>query len=170
MTRKFHIYSFKSFYKLYNNKLTDNRFTEKNNVLEKNFYEVLNCTSDSTFEELKEAYRRKVLESHPDKSLNAKDSVAIFRQVQLAWETLKDPVSRKEYDHKYMEACLEAETALIHEKVTPLELEETEDKDIFSYPCRCGNKYLVQRTDVEEANCVVHVPCQDCTFVIAIET
>ncbi|XP_014216573.1 dnaJ homolog subfamily C member 24 [Copidosoma floridanum] len=144
--------------------------SRNSNIIDQDHYQVLGCTSESSFEELKEAYRRKVLESHPDKSSNAKETVGTFREVKTAWETLKDPELRKKYDLKYREACLEAETALVHARLTPLELEETEEQDILSYPCRCGNSYLVHKTELEEINCIVHVPCQDCTFVIAIET
>ncbi|OXU24384.1 hypothetical protein TSAR_014356 [Trichomalopsis sarcophagae] len=139
-------------------------------VSNKDLYKILDCTVDSSPEELKQAYHRKILESHPDKSTDPPKSTETFHDVKQAWKILGNPVLKKEYDIKCRQADLEAQGALIYARVSPAELEETEEGDILSYQCRCGNSYLVQKSDLEEKNCVIHVPCQDCTFSIAIET
>lgn len=135
-------------------------------------YRILDCLPDSTAEELKQAYHRKLLEWHPDKSNNSNspESIKIFHEVQAAWEILGNPKLRKQYDIESKQADLEFQGALIYARLNPTELEVTEDEDIRSYKCRCGSSYLVQKSDLEEKNCVIHIPCQDCTFSIAIET
>lgn len=140
------------------------------NLGEKNLYDVLGCSQEASIDELKQAYHSKILEFHPDKNKNSSDSSCEFQEIHSAWKVLGDPILKKEYDVKWQQENFQAQSALIYAKVNPSELEITEDENILSYQCRCGNHYLVGKSDLEQTNCVVHVPCQDCTFVIAIET
>ncbi len=59
------------------------------------FYEILEVSKNATQNDIKIAYRKKALEHHPDKGGNAD----IFKNIQSAYETLKDPVTRQEYDN-----------------------------------------------------------------------
>ncbi|KAI8912077.1 hypothetical protein DFJ77DRAFT_87983 [Powellomyces hirtus] len=47
-------------------------------------------------EDVKRAYRRKVLKHHPDKNPDGSDS--FFKCVQKAWEVMSDPVKRRQWD------------------------------------------------------------------------
>src|SRR3989454_10986192 len=60
-------------------------------------YGVLGIRPDSSEEEIKRAYRKLARELHPDVN---KDPQAErqFKQVTAAYETLKDPVRRRQYD------------------------------------------------------------------------
>lgn len=57
-------------------------------------YEVLGVPRTATAAEISSAYRRLVRRTHPDVG----GSNSLFRMVQLAYETLSDPVRRAEYD------------------------------------------------------------------------
>ena len=59
-------------------------------------YELLGVTKDATTAEIKRAYRRKALDTHPDKNPN--QSAEAFRKVVDAFEVLSDPTARKHYD------------------------------------------------------------------------
>ena len=131
---------------------------------------MLECSTVATFDELKQAYHKKVLEYHPDKNKNSLEFINTFHKVKEAWKILGNQEYRKEYDNKLKEIEIENEKAIIFARLFPSDLEKTEDTNIFSYPCRCGNKYLVHKSDLQDVNCVFHVPCQDCTFVIVVET
>ncbi|KAJ8688402.1 hypothetical protein QAD02_024197 [Eretmocerus hayati] len=133
-------------------------------------YQILGCSPTSTSEKLKVAYHRKLLESHPDKNDNSSDNVQKFHDVKKAWNILSDPHLRKSYDIKSQQEQLDAQSAIIFAHITPADLKQTDDQDVLSYQCRCGSYYLVHRTDLQEANAIIHIPCEDCTFVIAIET
>jgi hypothetical protein len=66
-------------------------------------YEDLGVTQDTTYEELKKAYRIIVLKHHPDKSTNLPEedkikNEAITKTANNAWEILGDPQRRREYD------------------------------------------------------------------------
>eukprot|EP00928_Gymnodinium_smaydae_P092237 TRINITY_DN76054_c0_g1_i1.p1 TRINITY_DN76054_c0_g1~~TRINITY_DN76054_c0_g1_i1.p1 ORF type:complete len:379 (-),score=37.56 TRINITY_DN76054_c0_g1_i1:375-1511(-) len=69
---------------------------------EKTLYDVLGLEQTASAAELHKAYRRRALETHPDKG----GSDDAFHAVQKALATLKDGASREEYDRR-----LQAETA-----------------------------------------------------------
>lgn len=57
-------------------------------------YEVLGVSQEATPAQIKSAYRRRVLQTHPDRA----GSVVEFRSVCAAWDVLRDPKRRMEYD------------------------------------------------------------------------
>jgi DnaJ-class molecular chaperone len=60
-----------------------------------NYYDTLGVTKAATDKELKEAYRRKAREHHPDTG----GSEEQFKKINEAYETLKDPQKRQAYDN-----------------------------------------------------------------------
>jgi len=67
-----------------------------------NFYEVLGIEQSASQEEVRKAYKKKALETHPDKVVSpekAKDlTAAKFRNVHQAFQVLNDPYQRRAYD------------------------------------------------------------------------
>ena len=63
-------------------------------------YEVLGIGRDATQEEVKEAYRRLVLENHPDKS-KAPDAHEKFIRIRRAYQLLSNPWTKRNYDYDY---------------------------------------------------------------------
>lgn len=68
------------------------------------FYKVLGITSSASPEEVRKAYKKKALETHPDKLVHltteeVKESAAArFRNVHEAFQVLNDPYQRSAYD------------------------------------------------------------------------
>ena len=61
-----------------------------------NYYRILDVPYNATFFEIKEAYRKKVKEVHPDK---VKGNAEQFKRVREAYEVLKNVEKRKWYDN-----------------------------------------------------------------------
>jgi len=64
----------------------------------KDFYYILGLEPDCTLDEVKEAYRKLSKKLHPDLNQGDKYFEDRFRDIQEAWETLRDPVKRSQYD------------------------------------------------------------------------
>ncbi|MEN9224464.1 MAG: DnaJ domain-containing protein [Thermostichus sp. HHBFW_bins_43] len=65
-------------------------------------YDVLGVSALATAAEIKRAYRHLVKHHHPDSLLAKKDRATSerIRQINAAYAVLKDPQSRREYDHQ----------------------------------------------------------------------
>lgn len=68
-----------------------------------NYYDLLGIPKDATPGEIRRAYHDAALKLHPDVSHDA-DSTERFIHIQKAFEVLKEPASRKEYDRQLEEA------------------------------------------------------------------
>ena len=63
----------------------------------KTHYEILDIPKNATETEIKKAYRTMSLKYHPDRN-PSEDATTIFQSINEAYETLIDPVKRKQYD------------------------------------------------------------------------
>ncbi len=64
----------------------------------KDYYAVLGLNKAATPEEIKKAYRKKALESHPDRNPNDPKAEAQFKKISEAYEVLSDENRRRIYD------------------------------------------------------------------------
>ncbi len=65
------------------------------------YYAALQVSPDSTVQEIREAYRRKVKEVHPDLHNGTPQSVEQMKLLIQAWEVLRDPRRREDYDRRF---------------------------------------------------------------------
>jgi hypothetical protein len=72
-------------------------FTDYICCLKKNYYKILHLDFTATIAEVKSAYRKLALVYHPDKTDNELLK-AKFAEIKEAYDVLKDPVKRKNYD------------------------------------------------------------------------
>lgn len=130
---------------------------------EKDFYEILECTEEASHEDLKAAFHKLILKSHPDKVQNKNEE---FHQIQEAWTVLSDPESRKLYDAERKQAKLEEESTLLFARISSDELHPKDEE--LTYPCRCGSEYVVDKKDLENYE-QFYVACDECTFCISVQ-
>ncbi|WP_150523635.1 molecular chaperone DnaJ [Roseibium sediminis] len=67
-------------------------------MAKRDFYEVLDVARDADEKALKSAYRKMAMKYHPDRNPGDADAEAQFKEVNEAYDTLKDPQKRAAYD------------------------------------------------------------------------
>ena len=64
----------------------------------KDYYEILGVACDADHEILKKAYRKLAKKYHPDRQPEDSRAEERFKELQEAYDVLKDPVKRDRYD------------------------------------------------------------------------
>ncbi|MBW8270169.1 molecular chaperone DnaJ [Caldovatus aquaticus] len=67
-------------------------------MAKRDYYEVLGVGRDASEEDLKKAYRKLALKYHPDRNQGDKQAEARFKEINEAYDVLKDPEKRAAYD------------------------------------------------------------------------
>jgi len=75
----------------------------------RDFYAILGVNKRADTNQIKKAYRKKAKEMHPDKNQDDPTANEKFQDLGIAYETLKDPETRKVYDRGGEEALQKQE-------------------------------------------------------------
>ena len=67
-------------------------------MAKRDYYEVLGVSREATEDEIKKAYRKLARKYHPDVNKEDKDAAEKFKEINEAYEVLKDPEKRARYD------------------------------------------------------------------------
>lgn len=127
-------------------------------------YQILDITRENAddLELLKQNYRQKLLECHPDKNVS---SITID-MVKNAFNILSDPIKRQRYDKVVLRAPVS-----VSEIIDLDDMEEKQDK--WTKSCRCGEDegYIVTEQDLEENGSAeeINLQCIGCSIWIKVQ-
>jgi molecular chaperone DnaJ len=76
-------------------------------MAKRDFYDVLGVSRSASADEIKKAYRRKAKELHPDRNKDDPSAETAFKEINEAYEALKDPDRKAAYD-RFGHAAFEA--------------------------------------------------------------
>jgi len=65
---------------------------------QKDYYEILGVSRNSTPQEIKEAYRKLAFRYHPDRNKENPNAVEMMKEINEAYAVLSDPKKRRDYD------------------------------------------------------------------------
>uniref|UniRef100_A0A0E0QK81 DPH-type MB domain-containing protein n=2 Tax=Oryza TaxID=4527 RepID=A0A0E0QK81_ORYRU len=128
---------------------------------QKTHYEVLSVNEGATYDEVRAGYRAAILNAHPDKSQAKLDSLVSsvehgeFFSVQKAWEVLRDPKSRTEYDKQLQTSRQNSANIAYEIEIEEMTVESTGDAMELMYPCRCGDHFSILSSDLAEMGILV---------------
>ncbi len=67
-------------------------------MAKRDYYEILGLSKGASDDEIKKGYRKLAMKYHPDKNPGDKEAEEKFREATEAYEVLKDPKKRSQYD------------------------------------------------------------------------
>ncbi|XP_062856208.1 dnaJ homolog subfamily C member 24 [Trichomycterus rosablanca] len=141
--------------------------------LQKNWYSILGAAPTEDVQELKQKYQRLVLMFHPDKQKpglsdeEAEESLKRFIEVDQAWKILSNEKSRREYDLQLRAHELK-QSWPVDACVTLEEMNWDSENECYSYGCRCGGEFLLEKTDTDEEDEDAVVCCDTCSLSIEV--
>ena len=75
-------------------------------MAKQDFYELLGVAKGASLDDVKKAYRKLAMQHHPDKNPGDKNAETKFREINEAYDVLKDEQKRAAYD-RYGHAAFE---------------------------------------------------------------
>lgn len=140
------------------------------------FYSILSVSQEAPLEDIRKNYREKCLNCHPDKTA---DPTSDFQLIQRAWETLRDPVLRANYDKNLLGATYNRERSVSFE-VDLDDMKEEVEAEIWTYPCRydfypnflnsflfrCGSRFMISSDCLEQDINVIQ--CEGCSLYVRV--
>lgn len=155
-------------------------------VLKTNHYTVLGLlaphdakSTSYSVDDIRHAYRQALLINHPDKvkldTAQRGSSGVSIDQIVAAHECLTDPEQRQTYDHQLLQKQkLRHQNSSQISALESFDLEELEyDQDTTSWTkaCRCGGRYQVTESQLEQSASQgeVIVNCTSCSLYVLVK-
>ncbi|KAG8047472.1 hypothetical protein GUJ93_ZPchr0008g12476 [Zizania palustris] len=147
---------------------------------QKTYYEVLSVNEGASYDEIRAVYRAAILNAHPDKShpkldsLGSSDEKGEFLSVQRAWEVLRDPKSRADYDKQLQTSRQNSANIAYEIEIEEMTIESTGDAMELMYPCRCGDNFSIGSFDLREMGILIdedgeiYFQSSDCTYASVV--
>eukprot|EP01033_Poteriospumella_lacustris_P013411 gene13411-9603_t len=133
------------------------------------WYAVLAVDERATAEQIKAAYRSKLLAVHPDKVGESASAATELERLLTAFRVLSDADSRAAFDSQRNARQSKGINAGL---VSFRQFEETTARDgsrVFTFPCRCGDVFEIAEEDLEE-DADFLLQCSGCTLHVQVTT
>lgn len=144
------------------------------------YYSVLDVPAGAPLEAIKAAYRRKLLQVHPDKqrcsaNSDTNNASSDLIRIQEAYDILKDPQARAVYDSRLRSEQLRSRFEGIPWmtiKVSDMDLvEDSHGHSLYEYDCRCGGVFELRMELLHElARGPVQLTCLHCSSGLQIDS
>jgi hypothetical protein len=150
-------------------------------------YDVLRVPQSATLSQIKAAHRTLALKCHPDKQRDDYVNADEFFRIQRAWECLRDPDRREEYnqsldrvrdkDREQRHLSSLIYVSQMHREICQVETEgvtTVSQSILFSYPCRCGDEFQVLKEDLiafdhsPQTKHATVISCPSCSLTIQV--
>jgi diphthamide biosynthesis protein 4 len=134
-------------------------------MIKLDYYQLLSISKNASTAQIKSAYHRALLHSHPDKKKSSEPiDIALIKE---AYSTLSNPQLRAKYDAQYSHSAAPPRPAQVVslENFEEVEVESERDaEDSWRYTCRCGGSYHISITLMEKGEHLI--ACNSCSEVI----
>lgn len=139
-------------------------------------FSLQNTTTNS--ETLKTAYRKALLQHHPDRKPKEQTATTFtVDQILQAYETLANPATRLKYDETFLKQrnvqglAKDVERSAVETlDLEDLQYQETSTGGVWDKSCRCGSTYQVNEKQLEEvaSDGEIVVGCRGCSLSIKV--
>ncbi|WFD32803.1 hypothetical protein MSPP1_003854 [Malassezia sp. CBS 17886] len=131
-------------------------------------YAILGVRAHADPAEIRTAYLELARQHHPDKSASVSAADRI-REINLAYETLRDPALRRAWEMRRAARQPQKRTTTRVADVIDLDAFDARGDGgdlVFVYPCRCGQQYVVLPGDLQRG--ADHIACAGCSEVVRV--
>ncbi|KAL1283725.1 DnaJ [Trichinella pseudospiralis] len=132
------------------------------------FYDILNCSEDATFEELKAAYQCLLFQLHPDKCEKNYCSEKYSRVLQ-AWNVLRNDASRRRYNCWLRENQLRDDSVCLFAQISISDVTNEWRNNSLVINCRCGGIFKVTDSDATFVCDSVLKSCSNCSLYLQVD-
>ena len=126
------------------------------------FYNILGVEPSATFEEIKDVYRKLIVQQHPDKGGN-KES---FQLIQEAWSVLRDPSLRRKYDAEQLASDIKSFEGIIAAEVPLDDFEYDENGEVLQLRLSLWRFYEIEYEDLLDG--VKILSCNSCSLLLNV--
>ncbi|KAK9952215.1 hypothetical protein ABG768_018068 [Culter alburnus] len=140
--------------------------------LHKEWYSILGACPTDDIQELKQKYQKLILMFHPDKQRpdisegEAEQHLQRFIDIDQAWKILSNEESRKEYNLQLRAHELK-QSWPVDAHITLDDMNWDCDTECYTYGCRCGGEFILEKDDAQEMETVVC--CSSCSLSIEVK-
>lgn len=132
------------------------------------YYEILAVDKSASLLDIKQAYHRALLASHPDKHVSGSispSSPVNISTLKDAYTTLSSDALKREYDARQRSSERDIKYGPRPAQVVSLEdFTVLADEDTWVYQCRCGDSYRIDGQDMDKGKHLV--ACESCSEVV----